>query len=199
MALRVTAVNPMFGNPVNGNDTGTNFTQNYNVLFDETDVSNLSANDLQLAEFLAYFANGIPKIGAVFRAKNTAFCKGKSATVRVEDQKPFSVIVTCTFSTIGTENKDQEENPLDKRPDITWQPIFEREAVTSARIIKIFQDGRERVGDRIQGQPNQGAGALEQINNFSLAITNSFGDKFNPSPEKEVAYLQWTVTENLAI
>lgn len=191
MALTIAATaTPMFSNPANRTNSATNYTQNYQVLFNG--VNTASAADLQIAEALALDAPGVPNIGDNFRANKAAYCNGKSAAARVQGNKPVSVIVTCTYSTMGDPEKDSAENPLDKVPTIVWTPIFEREAITSARQIKIFQDGEPQKGLQVDGK---GKG----VNNFDLAITNSFGREFQAAPEKEVPYMQWTVTENLAV
>ncbi len=191
MALQITGkATPMYPNEASRNSSGTTYTQRFQVLF--SDIGSASGVDLQLAETLALDADGVPNIQDNFRGNKAAYCNAKSAATRFAENKPVSVIVTCTFTTLGTPSKDQDENPLDKVPVVTWSNIFEREAITSAREIRVFQDGDERVADRQQGK---GKG----VNNFSLAINNSFGASFESFPEKEVPYMQWTVVENVAV
>jgi hypothetical protein len=181
---------PMFSNPATQDESGSSFTQRYQVLFNNIDTA--SGASLQLAEALALNAPGVPQIGNIFRLNRKAYCTSKSAQTRVQNNKPLSVIVTCVFSTRGREDKDETDDPLAKRPVITWSPIFEREAVKNARIIKVFQGGQE-----IKALRQQDQGGAANINNFKYAIANSFGAEFDQFPEKEVPYMQWTVTQNL--
>jgi hypothetical protein len=197
MALTISAkAQPYFGNQATQDDSGTNYTQRYLVKF--SNFTTASAADLQLAESQALFANGVPSIGDTFRGNRAAFCKSKQASVLNQDNKPVGVIVTCVFSTIGTPQKDEESDPLKKRPDITWSPIFEREAVQNCRLIKTFTDGQKPI-EVARGKRIPNADKLEQINNFSVAVTNSFGDPPTPFPEKDVPYMQWTIVQNLPV
>lgn len=193
--LTITSVNPLYGNPVTKDTSGSSYTQRFQVLFN-TASNTASAKNRQLAEAIAIDANGIPVINQSFRLNRNAFCRSKSASARQEGET-ISVVVTCMFSTKGTDEQDQEDSPLNKAPDISWIPVFEREAVLNARIIKVFQNGVQ-IGKDIQGKVNRRVGKLAQINNFSEAITNSFGDVPNPVPEVDVPYLQWNIVQNLA-
>jgi hypothetical protein len=195
MALTISGVaTPYFSNSVTQDVSGTNYTQRYLVKFSNFDTA--SGTDLQLAETIAITANGVPQIGNQFRGNRNAFCKSKSASVLNGDNKPVGVVVSCVFSTIGDDKSKETENPLDKAPEIVWTPIFERQAVTSCRLIKTFTDGKDPK-EVARGKPIPNADKIEQINNFSVAVTNSFGDAPNPFPEKDVPFMQWTVVQNL--
>ena len=188
MALTVSGTpQPYFSNGASQDDSGTNYTQRYLVKFSNIDTA--SAADLQLAEAQAMTTNGIPSIGDNFRFNRNAYCKSKQAQVLNQDNKPVGVIVTCTFSTIGTDKKDQEEDPLKKRPDITWNHVTEREAVNAVRRIRVVQDGKV-----IEEKKSQ---VIADILRGGIAVTNSFGDPPQSFPEKERGWLTWTIVQNL--
>lgn len=191
MAMNIVSVNPYFNNPAAQDTKGTNITQSFLVLFD--DFLTASAADLQLASYQAITAGGIPVIGDQFRANKSAFCKTKGTQLLNEGNKPVGIIVICNFSTIASEEQDETENPLDKRPDISWTPTFEREAVMSAKSIQIFQGGKD-----IEKKEGAAANGILPFNDFELPVQNSFGGNFSTQPEKDVPYQQFTVVENLA-
>ena len=84
-------------------------------------------------------------------------------------------------------------NPLAKRPDIMWSSAFEREVIMNCSQLRVFQNNGEK--EKLLGQAM--AGAFNNINQFSLGITNSANDPFNPQPEKDIPYPMVTVTQNL--
>jgi hypothetical protein len=196
MAITWVSTAPMFSNPATQNENGVTYVQNFKVTYD---ISSRIASgyDVQLLETSALTAPNIPRYGDQFRGNTAAFCN--SITTRVIDSQsnniPNQVIVTCTFSTQSDTKKNEENNPLEKAPDIVWSTHFEREAVQNARILRVIQDGREI--DKVQeaGRGNK----IQQINNFSISVTNSSGQPFNPFPEKDVPYMLCSIVENKAV
>lgn len=192
MALVIESVEHTFNNPVTGDDSGTNFTENYLVLFTAASIAAASAAELSHAESIAFFANGVPQRGQQNSFNRAAFCKSKSTSALVSDNKPVGVKVSCVYSTIGSNKKDQEDNPLNKLPDVTWNHISEREAMINARRIRMFQGGQQRIEKN--GNVNR---AFINVNGFDLAILNSFGAPFGTQPEREVYYQTCTIVENV--
>ena len=193
MALPIIGVEPTFMNPVTQNDSGTTYTQRFQVLFNN---SNATASEMQLVETRALTAPGIPRYGQQFRGNRAAFCNQITPVIGGDNQAnhPFKVIVTCIFSTISVDKKDEENNPLAKSPDIVWATEAVNEVIENARILEIKQDNKT-----IERKKQKGGGSiLQQINNFAIAITNSAGERFDPKPERAVHYPTVTIVQNLA-
>jgi hypothetical protein len=199
MAITWISTKAMMGNPASQTADGSTYTQNFKVTFDvsgRVTAGVEAGRDVQLLEALAIEAQGVPRFGNQFRRNRAAFLTNKSANVLSSQSNniPNQVIVTCTYTTISVDKKDEEENPLDKAPDITWGTHFEKEAIYNARILKVFQGNKQIFKDQKAGRGNK----IQQINNFVIPITNSCGQTFSPFPEVDTPYLKCTITENLS-
>lgn len=184
MAITVKSVEPYFANPASLSQDGTTYAQNFKVEFN---ISNATKGDRQLIEAKALFAAGIPRYGDVFKANKAAFCRTVSAAIIPAQSKnlPSIVLVSCTFTTVSVEKKDEETNPLDKAPDITWSTHFENEAIVNAISLVVA------------GQNIGAGGAGGQINNNKVPIINSAGQPFDPAPTRQVPYLKCSIVQNL--
>jgi len=187
MAISIKSVQPYFANPVQINQDGTTYIQNFKVEFN---TQNATKADRQLIETKAVLAAGVPRYGDVFKANKAAYCQSISSSVIPEQSKnlPSIVLVSCTFTTVSVEKKDEETNPLDKAPDITWGTHFENEAIVNASSLIV-------AGQNIGGGRGAGGG---QVNNNGVAIINSAGQPFEPSPTRSVPYLKCTIVQNFA-
>ena len=192
MALPILSVEPTFMNPVTQNDSGTTYTQRFQVLFDN---STATASEMQLVETRALTAPGIPRYGQQFRGNRAAFCNSITPVVAGDNQAnhPFKVIVTTIFTTVSSDKKDEELSPLEKSPDIMWATEAINEVIQNARILEVRQ------GSKIiqKKKDKRGGSALQQINNFTIGITNSAGEGFDPKPERAVHYPTVTIVQNL--
>lgn len=196
-APKITKVSPHFSSPASISGDGSNYVLRYKVHFDLDQVRLASATDLQLLESRALIASSggvsIPEYNSVHPFNNAARCSNISAQAQVEDNKPTLVIVTCTFTTKSNEQKDEEEDPLLKAPNVDWHVIFEREIVQNADLVKIFQGGQQRLS--VNSPPNREQ--VANVNEFILPISNSADVPFKPSPEKDVPYLIANINRNI--
>jgi len=192
MALPITSVEPAYMNPVTQNDSGTTYTQRFQVLFNN---DNATPSEMQIIEARALTAPGIPRYGAQFRADRAAFCNSITPLMAADNNNnlPFKVIVTCIFTTESVDKKDEENSPLEKSPDILWATETVNETLQNARILLVKQGGNvvETVKDK------GGGNILQQINNFAIAITNSSGQRFATEPTVNVPYPTVTIVQNL--
>ena len=182
---------PMFSNPVTQDENGITYTQRFKVIY-SYDSGDATSNDLQLMETDALNAPSITRYGDQFKGNVAAFCRNISTAVigSQSNDLPTQVIVTCTFTTIPASKRDEEENPLEKSPDIVWGTYFERQTIDNARLLKIN-------GNVINQEAGKG-NKLQQINNFTIPIINSVGQRFNPAPEIDVPYITCTIVQNLS-
>ena len=184
---------PTFDNPVTETKDGTTYIQNFRVPLNGFATAN--AQQRALAQTIALNAPGLPQYGHQFAGNSNAFCEKRSSTVisGQENNVPTQVIVTCTFSTIPVDKADEEMNPLDKRPDITWSTTFEREVITNANGLEILQNNGMLAEIMGQGEAN----IFNEVNQGNLGIKNSANEPFNPQPEKDIPYPVVTVTQNV--
>ena len=164
----------------------------FQVLFDN---STATASEMQLVETRALTAPNIPRYGSQFRGNRAAFCNSITPVIAGDNQAnhPFKIIVTCIFTTISSDKKDEELNPLAKSPDIMWATEAVNEVIENARILEVKQAGKT-----IERKKQKGGGSiLQQINNFAIGITNSAGEGFDPKPERSVHYPTVTIVQNL--
>lgn len=187
MAISIKSVQPYFANPVQINQDGTTYIQNFKVEFN---TQSATKADRQLIETKAVLAAGVPRYGDVFKANKAAYCKSISSSVIPDQSKnlPSIVLVSCTFTTVSVEKKDEETNPLDKAPDITWGTHFENEAIVNASSLIV-------AGQNIGGGGNVGG---RQVNNNQVAIINSAGQPFTPAPTRSVPYVKCTILQNFS-
>lgn len=195
MAIQALRAIETFANTVSEDQDGITFIVNFKV--ELTGVETASASERSLIQATALTALGIPQYGAQFAGNSAAFVVKRSVkTISGEENNiPRFCIVTCTFSSKPTNKRDEEENPLDKIPDIRWSSHFERQAILNALFRRTFQNGaiigKDQPGDRISGK-------LNGFNQFNIAITNSAGEPFSPSPEKDIPFSIITISENIA-
>ena len=71
MALVIRSVIPTYRNPVTQNESGTTYTQRFQVLFN---IDTATSAELQIIEARALIAPGIPRYGSRFRADRAATC-----------------------------------------------------------------------------------------------------------------------------
>jgi len=183
-----------FGNTINEAENGTTYMVHYIVRLFGFETA--SAKERSQSQLIAKRASGVPQYGDQYEGDVNAFARGISvATIGGEDKNiPTKAIVSVTFSTIPTEDRDEEENPLNKRPDSSWTTVFEREVVLNAWRRQIFQNGG-MIGQVLD------AGIIGNVfNNFNLfkiGIKNSANEPFNPIPEKDVPYPMVTIVRNV--
>jgi len=192
MALIIRSVIPTYRNPVTQDENGTTYTQRFQVLFN---VDNATVNELQTIEARALTAPGIPRYGSRFRADRAATCTRITPVVAGDnaDNIPFKILVTCMFSTVPSDKRDEETNPLLKSPDIFWATESIDQVIQNARILEIKQGGKVIETVKIKG----GGNILQQINNFAIGITNSAGEPFATKPTVPVPFPTVTVVQNL--
>ena len=192
MSLPITSVLPTFMNPVTRNESGTSYTQRFQVLFNNDNATN---QELQLIEAKALTAPGIPRYGSVFRGDRAAYCNSITPVVAGDNANnlPFKVIVTCLFTTVSSGKKDEDKSPLRKSPDIMWATESVNEVLENARILQVQQGNKTIETVRKRGVGN----ILQQINNFAVGITNSCGQPFSTSPQRAVPYPTVTIVQNL--
>ena len=192
MSFQWIKTEPEFSNPVTQDENGITYTQRFRVHYNVDTGNNYNKFVMQLIEVDAHTAQGVPRYGDQFKGNKAAFCRNISTQIDSSQSKntPTQVIVTCTFTTLSADKRDEEENPLEKKPDVVWGTYFERQTIENARILKI----NGIVVNQVAGQGNK----LEQINNFEVPIINSAGQKFNPAPEVDVPYITCTIVQNLA-
>ena len=195
MSFQWIKTEPEFSNPVTQDENGITYTQRFRVHYNVDTGNNYNKFVMQLIEVDAHTAQGVPRYGDQFKGNKAAFCRNISTQIDSSQSKntPTQVIVTCTFTTLSADKRDEEENPLEKKPDVVWGTYFERQTIENARLLKI--DGRDQ-GQNVQ--PIGPGNAVQQINNFSVPITNSAGQRFNPAPEVDVPYVTCTIVQNLA-
>ena len=195
MALSAGTAIPYFGNPAEETADGSTYTLKFKVKF--TGYATATAQELSTIGALALRAPGVPYYGSIYPANSSAYCRSRATKELQDNNIPTAVIVTCTFTTKPAENRDEEENPLDKKPDIDWSHQWERAVIMNAYRIQIFQNN-QKIGNDIRG--GRAAGAQKQfqnINQFDLGITDSAASPFNPQPEADVPYLTCTIVQNL--
>ena len=188
---------PYFDNPATENQDGSTFIQRFRVPLFGVDTAD--AKERSLIEGRAKRANGLPQYGHQYEGNSAAFCQNITANVisGQENNTPTHVIVACTFSTKPVDKRDEEEDPLEKRPDIIWSTHFEREAVLNAHERVEFQNG-SALGPVVCGSRNTITGEVNGFNQFSLGIINSAGQPFTPSPEKDIPFPMVTVIQNIS-
>lgn len=197
MAITPLRAEPYWQNPVNQTADGTTYTARYLVKFNG--ISSATKKDYQTICSKAINAEGIPRYGSSWITNKNAYCEAITAEEFQSDNHPTQVIVTCTFSTIPVSDRDQEDNPLAKRPDIDWGVMFERQVIENVKRLRVIQNGQQL--QVVNGAAAGGAAAaingLNDPNLFDLGITNSALDPFQPQPEKDVPYLTCTITRNI--
>lgn len=194
MAITAGKAVPYFDMPATETKDGTTYIQNFKVPLSGFATAN--ALQRSLVGSLALRANGVPQYGAQYAGDGFAFCTQRTTRPigGEEDQIPTYVIVTCTFSTISVDKRDEEQSPLEKRPDIVWASQFERIVAMNARRIKTVQGGKENI---VQEQKVRKV-FVGQFNQWDFQITNSSGRHFNPQPEIDVPYPIVTIVQNLS-
>lgn len=191
--LTIRSVLPALGgNPVVRDESGTSYTERFQVLFDH---DNPTARELQLIEVRALNAPGIPRFGAQFRGDRAATCTNITPIQAPDNSNnlPFKIIVICKYSTKSSDKRDEDKNPLLKSPDVMWATETINEVLENARILNVVQGGKT-----IETLKKRGNGdILQQINNFAIGITNSCGQPFSTGPQRAVPYPTVTIVQNL--
>jgi len=196
MSIKLLKAVPTFGNTATEDENGSTYVQMFRIGLTGFETANAFQRSLVQAQ--ALFADGLPQYGFAFAGNSNAFCINRTVQVinTESDNIPTHIIVTCTFSTIPRTKRDEEEDPLKKRPDIVWGTHFEREAVLNAHERQEFQNGAN-LGPLVCGARNTSTGDLNAFNEFSLGIINSAGQPFTPSPEKDIPFPTVTVVQNI--
>lgn len=186
---------PYFDMPATETKDGTTYIQNFKVPL--SGFATASAQQRSLVGSLALRANGIPQYGAQYAGDSFAFCMNRTTKPigGEENQIPSFVIVTCTFTTLSVDKRDEEQSPLEKRPDIVWSSQFERKAAyNSYRLTKVQGNKKSEIA-KDEKRPKVEVGLFNQ---WSIGITNSAGQFFQPFPEIDVPYPIVTIVQNLS-
>ena len=194
MSITTDKAIPYFDFPATESKDGTTYIQNFKVPLNGTDTA--TALELSLVGAKALRAVGVPQYGAQYAGDAFAFCERRTTKTisGEENNRPNFVIVSCTFTTISVDKRDEEQSPLEKRPDIVWGSQFERIVATNARRIRTVQGGQQN--DIQEQKVNQVF--VGQFNQWDFQITNSSGKFFNPQPEIDVPYPIVTIVQNLS-
>ena len=136
-------------------------------------------------ETIDHPAIAIPQVpvtlGSIFPYDPDAFVKSMSAKYQDADGSRQVVIVTASYET-GTGGQEEEENPLDEEPRITWGSRTVRLPVKYAESKSKISNGVENV-----------------INANRCLVANSADQPFDNTPEEDFHILTYNYGINTAI